>query len=229
MPRTQLSVDPPISKTGAKVREQLIEAAGEVFAEKGFQGATSREICLRAGVNLAAVNYHFGGFETLYIATLKAAHERYGGIGPQDFESVEGMSPRETLKIVLRDIIGRLSQPTANSWETRLVARELVIPTFAQAEFIASSIEPRRAFFRSILGGILGLPPGDPLVGRCLLTTIAPFVMMSVSNRAMLENLLPNLESDPDTAEALVDHVERFVLAGLDAIVSDNAEEKTLV
>ncbi len=41
-------------------RGQLLEAAGEVFARVGYQAATIREICTRAGANVAAVNYHFG-------------------------------------------------------------------------------------------------------------------------------------------------------------------------
>ena len=55
-----------------KVR--LIEAAGEEFAEKGFECARVRTICERAGANVAAVNYHFGDKEQLYVEAVLDAH-----------------------------------------------------------------------------------------------------------------------------------------------------------
>ena len=52
--------------TQKTTRDRLIEAAGELFAEKGFKETTVRDIIERAGANLAAVNYHFGDKERLY-------------------------------------------------------------------------------------------------------------------------------------------------------------------
>ena len=54
----------------ATTRRRLLEVAGEVFGEQGFDRATGKEICRRAGVNTAGVNYHFGGMEGLYVAVV---------------------------------------------------------------------------------------------------------------------------------------------------------------
>src|SRR5579871_2525553 len=54
-------------------REKIIEAAGAVFAEVGFNNATVREICSRAGANIAAVNYYFRDKLGLYTEVLKSS------------------------------------------------------------------------------------------------------------------------------------------------------------
>src|ERR1700682_3996592 len=54
-----------------RTREKLLEVAGKVFAERGYQAATIREICVRAGANVAAVNYHFGDKLGLYTEILQ--------------------------------------------------------------------------------------------------------------------------------------------------------------
>ena len=56
---------PPRPVCGAETREKILDAAEALFAEHGFEGASMRMITARAGVNLAAVNYHFGSKENL--------------------------------------------------------------------------------------------------------------------------------------------------------------------
>jgi AcrR family transcriptional regulator len=50
--------------------QRILDAAEALFAEHGFAGTSLRTITARAGVNLAAVNYHFGSKEALLRATL---------------------------------------------------------------------------------------------------------------------------------------------------------------
>ena len=94
-----------VARTEA-TRERLLTAAAELFAERGFRGATMRAIAARAGTNLAAANYHFGSKEKLYrevafslFAALEARLER-AGLRP-DPESLSRL-PRAALEELLR-------------------------------------------------------------------------------------------------------------------------------
>jgi AcrR family transcriptional regulator len=55
--------------------QRLLEAAGQIFAEKGFRAATINEICTRAEANIAAVNYHFDSKERLYVEAVRHAYK----------------------------------------------------------------------------------------------------------------------------------------------------------
>jgi AcrR family transcriptional regulator len=55
-------------------RDRIVEAAGEMFAEKGFDATTVRDICQRAEANIAAVNYYFGDKQRLYVEAVVRAH-----------------------------------------------------------------------------------------------------------------------------------------------------------
>jgi TetR/AcrR family transcriptional regulator, regulator of cefoperazone and chloramphenicol sensitivity len=57
----------------AKTRQRLLDAASELFGEKGFRLAGTREICRKAGTDIAAIHYHFGNKENLYEAVLRYA------------------------------------------------------------------------------------------------------------------------------------------------------------
>jgi TetR/AcrR family transcriptional regulator len=58
-------------KDAEATREALLAAATVIFADRGFDGATVDAIAVRAGVNKAMINYHFGGKQGLYTAILR--------------------------------------------------------------------------------------------------------------------------------------------------------------
>jgi AcrR family transcriptional regulator len=59
-----------VASSSTETKEQIITVAERMFAERGFAGTTMRNIVSEAGVNLAAVHYHFGSKEELFRAVV---------------------------------------------------------------------------------------------------------------------------------------------------------------
>lgn len=101
-------------------RQRLVEAASALFAERGYGGASVRDICNLARVNPGAVSYHFGGKRQLYRTALRQAAQRLArGDAPG---SGDGPSHPPDLQAVVRRVFRRLGEdPIA----TRLLLRDL--------------------------------------------------------------------------------------------------------
>ena len=70
MHRAASSSAPQVRLSLARRRRQLIDAARRVFAERGFRGATTRQIAAAAGVTEALIFQHFPDKDALYDAIL---------------------------------------------------------------------------------------------------------------------------------------------------------------
>lgn len=57
-------------------RERILECVAPVFAEEGFEGATTRALARAAGVNVATIAYHFRDKQGLYDALVDRAYQR---------------------------------------------------------------------------------------------------------------------------------------------------------
>jgi len=56
---------------GDSTREHLIQAATILFAEKGYEGVSTKEICKKADANVSSLHYHFESKENLYYAVIE--------------------------------------------------------------------------------------------------------------------------------------------------------------
>jgi len=124
---------------GAETRAQLIDAALDVFNELGFEGASTRAIAKKAGVNLAAIVYHFGSKQALHVAVAQYITERIAAnIGPAFALAAAHAdalaSPDAAREAILRvvdifiDVI--LGKAEAARW-ARFILREQMHPTAA--------------------------------------------------------------------------------------------------
>ncbi|MBY0492094.1 MAG: TetR family transcriptional regulator [Gemmatimonadaceae bacterium] len=111
------------SSTGEITRQRLLHAAFDVFAARGFEAGTVREITDRAGANLAAVSYHFRGKEELYVAVIAQAVLRVLAPLERDVARARTAEQRqEAGATLLRDL---LFDDHGASAAMQLVAREL--------------------------------------------------------------------------------------------------------
>jgi AcrR family transcriptional regulator len=206
-------------------RAKLLEAAGQVFADKGFDRATGREICERAGINTAAVNYYFGGMEGLYAAALE---EGLRG-GPGQFPTVEALAAAVTgkadagakLQAVIELLVRTLTGPASRSWVLRVAAREWVSPSPALDPLREREMLPKARILRGIVGELMKLPEDHPAVARGCVSVLAPCIMLLICDRRTLKRVFPQFGFGPEDTPALVRHIVQFALAGLSAVAAD--------
>ena len=93
---------------GEVTRRHILETAVRLFAEHGYADTTSKMICKEAGVNIAAVNYHFGSRDDLYRAVLEDVHEHI--VNERQMEDImnAGCSAEEKLGMVLDAYIANI-------------------------------------------------------------------------------------------------------------------------
>jgi TetR/AcrR family transcriptional regulator, regulator of cefoperazone and chloramphenicol sensitivity len=114
-------------------KRALIEAAGELFAEHGFEGTSIRGIAERVGANLAAINYHFGSKENLYTEVLRYVltrvdiNPRTWLEDPSHFATPARMA--ETVAQIVRQRFDAYLSPDQPSWWGRVVIRSMLDPT----------------------------------------------------------------------------------------------------
>src|ERR1700689_4313147 len=110
-------------------REHLLEAAGHVFAQKGFEGTTAKEICERAATSTAAVNYYFGGIEALYGAVMEEARNRIFSVREIGLAIAGKTDPVAKLEAALNVLIESLLGPVSSSWALQVFGRDMVTPS----------------------------------------------------------------------------------------------------
>jgi TetR/AcrR family transcriptional regulator, regulator of cefoperazone and chloramphenicol sensitivity len=196
-----------------KTRDKILNAAGEVFAEQGFEGATIRSITERAGVNVAAVNYHFRDKAELYtLVVLDACSARAAW---RDAIAEATDSPEERLRSLIFHFLQYLLDPERPAWKRRLMAREMANPTTALDELVEKHIRPlRNEFLIPTLGKLTGGKLNDRQLGLISISVMGQCHYF-LQGQPITERLNPNFKiGKPEIAE-IAEHITRFSLAGI--------------
>lgn len=195
-------------------RERILEAAGKIFAEQGFEKATIRDICALAEVNLAAVNYHFRDKESLHKAIIRHAHEiAVVQVPLPEWET--DTRPEKKLRDFVRTMIERMLVMRRLPWQAKLMMREFMQPTGACLEIVEDYVRPH---FQILLGILDEMVPAETpehrryqlafsVIGQCMFYKVNdPVIAMLVPEDQLQEYFVP---------ATLSDHIADVVLASL--------------
>jgi len=181
-----------------------------MFAEKGFDVATVRDICNAAGANIAAVNYYFGDKQRLYVEAVVRAH-RWRMERVKLPEWTADTPPETKLADFIKTFIRRVRSGPGDTWHTRLIMREIGNPSAACAELVQSSIRPQFEILLAVLRELLPATDEEKLrltafsiVGQCLFYHFADPVIRNLLNEEQYASL---------DVDKLADHISEFSLA----------------
>jgi AcrR family transcriptional regulator len=195
-------------------RLRILEAAGPRFASKGFDGTSVREITDAAGVNVAAINYHFRSKDELYVEAVRLAALSCAETTPLP-EPTDALPPEQRLRDFVRVFLTRLRRDDVPEWHRELIMRELAQPRCGATEvFVESFVKPTFTALSAILRDLVpaGVSVeeihlvGSSIVGQCLHYHHA---------RNVIPLLVGPREYKGYAIERLSEHVWRFSLAAI--------------
>jgi TetR/AcrR family transcriptional regulator, regulator of cefoperazone and chloramphenicol sensitivity len=198
-----------------ETRRQLLEAAGEVFAETGFRTATIREICRRAGANIAAVNYHFGDKKALYAEVLRYSHGRALEKYPPLLNVVADAPPPKKLHAFVLSFLLRIFDQGPTAWHGKLMSREMIDPTSALDSLVEERIRPMAAQLWGIVAEILGCSPNDERVRLSAFSVVSQCVFYHHCRPVMARLFPKQAPLNQAGIEKLARHITRFSLTAM--------------
>jgi len=216
-----------VRSDGAETRRKLLDAAGKLFAEKGYHATRTSEICAAAGANDAAMHYHFGSKEKMYVLTWQhefdksiAKYPPNGGVPPE--------APAiERLRGHTAALVQRSMDPGCRDFD--IARQEMSNPTGLLSSAIHAAMEPLRLMHLDLIRSILGPDASEQDVQLCAMSVHAQSVtsLMQARQRRMApREHRPGPPPMPRfSAEVLTDHIVRFSMAGLMAVRAKQGEK----
>ena len=203
-------------KNNAAAKEtcrKLIEAAGEVFAEKGLHAATLQEITDRAGANKAAVNYHFRDKFELYAEVVRQGLT-FGNIPPAP-EDRRG-TPEDQLRRFIARMVRQLLDPSQPPWRATIIAHEIAQPTAAMDAVMNDLFVPKSCLLREIVQANVGTGATEEKISRLALSIVSQCIFY-LHSRSIITRLYPALNASNNSIDDITAHVTEFSLDALRA------------
>ena len=175
---------------GQQVCDRLLDAAEMLFSENGFDGTSVRDITKLAGCNVAAVNYHFGGKENLYLETFRSLLSEVRDRRIESMRRDMAARPDMSLEDFIESFASAFMEPLVDQSRGRFFldffAHELNDPHLPPRVFVEEFIRPLAEV--SIEGFERFGPPMEPMVQRLCLMSVVGQLLHALKARVLFSD-----------------------------------------
>jgi len=209
---------------------RLLEAAIEVFAKYGFDGASTRMLVNEAGVNISAIPYYFGSKEGLYeaviehiITTVLARQEEkskeiFQALNKTDLTKGQARALLHDFVTSFIDIL--LSQRTSPSM-VEIMIREQIHPSSVFDRFYDEMLKPTHEILTHLTAFLIGRKPECEEAILCTHTILGQFVIFKTHQELMLRRA-----GWQQYGLREMDAIKMMVLRNVDAILDANRKNE---
>ena len=198
-----------------ETRWRLLQAATEVFAELGYHAATTREICRRAGVNLASIHYYYGDKAELYREVFRLPFLSECNM----FATLDigDLSLEEALHYFYQWFFPPVAEEDPmQQLFMRLHAREEAEPSGVLGDAMAQAFRPNYEKMQALLCREFSLKKPDAEVDR-LTFAVLGLATFYFHNRTGLEYFAPHLIDGQKSREMMTERLVGYAVAMTDA------------
>lgn len=214
---------PHTPKDNSTPQERLLEAASHIFANEGFKAAKVRDIVDKADVNLAAVNYYYGGKEGLYAAVMRhhitLAEQQY------QYQTDVTLPAEKQLFHFIHNLMRRLFDQGSPSLIARLMAWEMTDPSSVWKGVMDSYVHLQSDMLDKIIYQLVGEDTVMETVINCRFSIYGQCLLYYYSRHA-LRHLRPGLEYSIADIDRLTDHIYHFSRHAIHGLLVDATDAK---
>jgi AcrR family transcriptional regulator len=202
------------------VKDRLVDAAEELFCERGFKGTSIRDIAASAGCNIASVNYYFGSKEKLYEEVwrrhlIPMRDARIASINKVMSQAEVQPDLEELLRSFADTFVGSMVDTNRGTRLSMLMAREYIDSHLPTNMFVNDVIMPT---ITAMHGALIKTCPGldESKILPVVFSLVGQLVHL-VHIKTMLEHGGDDLDLPVFDSNEVIDHIVKFSAAGIRA------------
>ena len=198
-------------------KERILDNAEVLFAQKGYQAVSVREITSAAHCNVAAVNYHFGNKENLYLEVFRSRWvpraRRVMASFRKSVRAHESLSAQAVVRGLAQAFLEGPLSDEERLRHSQLMTREMTQPTKAFDHLVEQVLQP---FFHELADKLHSALPEEMSGDRMLLNIFSIFGMVLYFNFARVAvSRITGHQYDAAFKARLVEQITEFSLVGL--------------